>query len=219
MSFDILLNDVLIDIENCKISRKEQEIIKLFITSGKSHTILGKEINSNFFSFKNYISQMLIKLRIPKKGLLQIFIYSKIFKKKYVVDLSKLFEKKVYQLPAILTILPSFSNQKENDNEKDTSLTIEEVENFILKLFNKYEFSRKEQEVVKELIKGKSNKEISADLFTVEKTTKFHLTSIFKKTNTKNRNELIFFIYNNIFKKYMDTNMLDYYELYKEKFK
>ena len=52
-------------------------------------------------------------------------------------------------------------------------------------------FSKAEQSVVDQLITGKSNKEIANILFVCEKTIKFHIYNIFKKTNVKSRSEFI----------------------------
>jgi len=51
--------------------------------------------------------------------------------------------------------------------------------------------SYRETEVAKIVSTGVSNKEAAAKLFITEKTVKFHLTSIYKKLNVKNRSQLI----------------------------
>lgn len=49
----------------------------------------------------------------------------------------------------------------------------------------------REMQVLYELIKGYSNKEIADALFIGEKTVKFHLTKIYAKNQVKHRSEMI----------------------------
>lgn len=51
--------------------------------------------------------------------------------------------------------------------------------------------SNREVEVVHEVIKGLSNKEVANGLFVTEKTVKFHMTNIMKKMKLKSRAEVI----------------------------
>jgi DNA-binding CsgD family transcriptional regulator len=51
--------------------------------------------------------------------------------------------------------------------------------------------SGRELEVAGLVATGLSNKEVATQLFVSEKTVKFHLTNIFKKTNTKSRSQFI----------------------------
>ncbi len=57
-------------------------------------------------------------------------------------------------------------------------------------LFEKYNISKREQEIVLLVCKGKSNKEIEAELFISLQTVKDHITSIYRKTGLKNRVQL-----------------------------
>jgi DNA-binding CsgD family transcriptional regulator len=57
-------------------------------------------------------------------------------------------------------------------------------------LEKEYGLSKRETEVVAELITGVTNKEIANTLFVTEKTVKFHLTNIYKKLGTRRRLEL-----------------------------
>jgi DNA-binding CsgD family transcriptional regulator len=50
--------------------------------------------------------------------------------------------------------------------------------------------SNRESEVVELIITGLSNKEVATKLFVTEKTVKFHLTNIYKKTSVKSRTML-----------------------------
>lgn len=51
--------------------------------------------------------------------------------------------------------------------------------------------SPRENQVIKEVLTGKSNKQIGSTLGITEKTIKFHLTSIYKKLRIKSRHQLI----------------------------
>jgi DNA-binding CsgD family transcriptional regulator len=51
--------------------------------------------------------------------------------------------------------------------------------------------SGRELEVAQLVATGLSNKEVASQLYVSEKTVKFHLTNIFKKTNTKSRSQFI----------------------------
>jgi len=51
--------------------------------------------------------------------------------------------------------------------------------------------TKKEQAVANLLVQGLTNKEMSIQLGVTEKTVKFHLTSIYKKSNVKNRTMFI----------------------------
>jgi len=50
--------------------------------------------------------------------------------------------------------------------------------------------SEREKEIVKEVLKGKTNKQIASSLIITERTVKAHLSTIFRKTDTRNRFEL-----------------------------
>lgn len=65
--------------------------------------------------------------------------------------------------------------------------------------FEDWGFSESEKEVARLLIKGLSNKEISEVRGTSEKTIKAQITSIFKKSNLKNRSELMAFFLEDLF--------------------
>lgn len=55
--------------------------------------------------------------------------------------------------------------------------------------------SNREFEVFLLVTKGITNKQVANEIFTSEKTVKFHLTNIYKKTACKSRHELIFKFY------------------------
>ena len=58
-------------------------------------------------------------------------------------------------------------------------------------VFNKYNISIREKEVVEMIINGKSNKEIEEHLFISQHTVKNHIYNIFQKTRVKSRSQLI----------------------------
>lgn len=55
----------------------------------------------------------------------------------------------------------------------------------------KYELTTRQQEIVKLIIEGCSNKEISEKLFITEGTVKTHIYNIFKKVDISSRNQLL----------------------------
>lgn len=58
-------------------------------------------------------------------------------------------------------------------------------------IIKKYNISKKEIEIIKQLVLGKTNKEISDTLFISLSTVKTHIYNIFQKTNVKKRIEII----------------------------
>jgi DNA-binding NarL/FixJ family response regulator len=58
---------------------------------------------------------------------------------------------------------------------------------------NSFSLTSREQEILRLLIKGFSNKEIAKDLFISEKTVKTHLNNVFRKLNVTRRLEAILF--------------------------
>ena len=58
-------------------------------------------------------------------------------------------------------------------------------------LFEKFHISKREQDVVRLICAGKTNKEIEADLYISLQTVKDHVSSIFKKTGVRNRVQLV----------------------------
>jgi DNA-binding CsgD family transcriptional regulator len=57
-------------------------------------------------------------------------------------------------------------------------------------LFQKYNISRREQEIIQLICQGKSNRQIEGELFISLQTVKDHVHSIFRKTGVKNRVQL-----------------------------
>lgn len=62
--------------------------------------------------------------------------------------------------------------------------------------FASYSFSKREEQIVEQVLLGKMNKQIAADLSISVNTVRAHMQSIFKKTGVTNRNELVFKINN-----------------------
>ncbi|MBQ0065709.1 MAG: response regulator transcription factor [Firmicutes bacterium] len=54
----------------------------------------------------------------------------------------------------------------------------------------KYQLTRREEEILEFFVFGKTNKEIADNLFLSESTVRFHVSNILKKTGYKNRNEV-----------------------------
>ena len=53
------------------------------------------------------------------------------------------------------------------------------------------ELTKREQEVIEQVLAGKSNKEIASTLFVSERTVEFHLQNIYNKLDVKSRVELV----------------------------
>ena len=58
-------------------------------------------------------------------------------------------------------------------------------------LFSEYNITPREQEIIQEICKGKTNKQIADDLFITLQTVKDHCHNIFKKVEVKNRVQLV----------------------------
>ena len=58
-------------------------------------------------------------------------------------------------------------------------------------ILEKYSITSREKEVIEEICKGKSNQQIADDLFISLQTVKDHIHSIFRKTEVKNRVQLV----------------------------
>ena len=62
---------------------------------------------------------------------------------------------------------------------------------FLSKNFTKYNFTKRELEIVQQILAGKSNHKISGNLFISESTVKQHIRHILQKTHTKSRVDLL----------------------------
>ena len=60
----------------------------------------------------------------------------------------------------------------------------------------RYDLTEREKEVLDHINRGKSNKQIAAELSISENTVKRHVNSIFRKTETQSRHEIVFKISN-----------------------
>jgi DNA-binding NarL/FixJ family response regulator len=63
-------------------------------------------------------------------------------------------------------------------------------------IFSEYNISPREQEIIRLISRGKSNKEIADVLFISLQTVKHHIHSIYRKLNVKNRVQLSNFFRN-----------------------
>jgi DNA-binding CsgD family transcriptional regulator len=68
----------------------------------------------------------------------------------------------------------------------------------LARVFEKYDISEREQEIIHLILKGRSNKEIEDALYISLHTVKNHIYSIFRKLGVKNRLELINFMQKSI---------------------
>lgn len=76
------------------------------------------------------------------------------------------------------TIHPEATSQMERENEPKEILPHEQ-----------YPLTPREQDVLAELTKGKSNREIASSLFVTEKTVKTHISNIFGKLHVQDRTQ------------------------------
>ncbi len=61
-------------------------------------------------------------------------------------------------------------------------------------IYVRYSISKREQDILKLILDGKSNKEIEAELFISYHTVKNHVYNLFQKLEVKNRYELVHFV-------------------------
>jgi DNA-binding NarL/FixJ family response regulator len=61
-------------------------------------------------------------------------------------------------------------------------------------IFDKYNITKREQEILRLIIDGKNNKQIEETLFISYHTVKNHVYNLYQKLGVKNRYELIHFI-------------------------
>jgi DNA-binding CsgD family transcriptional regulator len=95
-------------------------------------------------------------------------------------------------LPALLFLYLYLNKYyKEHPAFPDEDARLEQV-------FSKYNISQREQEIIRLVSKGKSNKEISDLLYISLQTVKHHIYSIYRKLNVRNRVQLSNFIRNSI---------------------
>jgi DNA-binding NarL/FixJ family response regulator len=76
--------------------------------------------------------------------------------------------------------------------KKPADLPLKEIDSNKLGQFSRqYELTRREQEILEILVHGKSNKEISEDLYISTETTKKHIKNIMRKTQARSRLEIL----------------------------
>lgn len=97
-----------------------------------------------------------------------------------------------YILPALLYLNRYLKKDiRENPSLEEKGTTLQQV-------FEEYNISKREQEVIDLISRGKSNLEISDRLYISLSTVKLHIHSIYRKLNIKNRVQLSNFIRNSI---------------------
>lgn len=100
-----------------------------------------------------------------------------------------------YILPALLYLSRYLKkNLREHPSLSENDPDLQQVQ----KVFDKYNISGREQEVIGLISRGKSNREISDELYISLSTVKLHIHSIYRKLNIKNRVQLSNFIRNSI---------------------
>ncbi len=97
-----------------------------------------------------------------------------------------------FTLPLVFFLLASY---KLYDDLNRLSL-FKDKEQPLEQHFKNYQISAREKEIVQLLIKGKTYKEISEELFISVSTVKTHASNIYSKCGVKNRNELNHLFYN-----------------------
>ncbi|MBN1273631.1 MAG: helix-turn-helix transcriptional regulator [Candidatus Aminicenantes bacterium] len=76
----------------------------------------------------------------------------------------------------------------------ESMLTIVEDREVLDSIFTKFDISRREQDILKMILDGKSNKQIEEALFISYHTVKNHVYNLYQKLGVKNRYELVHFI-------------------------
>jgi len=95
-----------------------------------------------------------------------------------------------YILPALLVLSAYLKKQlREHPNLPKDQSCLEQV-------YTQYKISSREQEVIAQVSKGRTNSEIADDLYISLSTVKMHINSIYRKLNIKNRVQLSNFIRN-----------------------
>ena len=74
--------------------------------------------------------------------------------------------------------LPEINSQSSN------TISIDSIQ-------EKYDFTKRELDIIEAILSGKSIKDMSIEMNIKERTVKYHISNILRKTNTKNQRELI----------------------------
>ncbi|MBN2246244.1 MAG: helix-turn-helix transcriptional regulator, partial [Candidatus Aminicenantes bacterium] len=76
-------------------------------------------------------------------------------------------------------------------SQKKPDISINNFQNDIYDLIEKFNLTKREQEIFVLVIAGKTNKNIQDELFISLKTVKAHLYNIYRKLNVQNRLQLM----------------------------
>lgn len=87
----------------------------------------------------------------------------------------------IFNIIVVIFIKTFFKNYYESTEIKD---------NRFLKLIKEFQISGRENDIIHLICKGKTNKEIGAELFISPLTVRDHISNIFRKTDVKNRTQL-----------------------------
>jgi DNA-binding CsgD family transcriptional regulator len=104
-----------------------------------------------------------------------------------IAFLNRIFSQKPYTLPVFYL----FFNIMLLTRATGPSIKFTMQDNINQKFFKTYKISKREREIMRELIKGKTYKEIGASLFISLSTARTHVYSIYRKTGINNKVELI----------------------------
>jgi len=145
-----------------------------------------------------------------KRLLKQILIFTVVFTPFIIIEgfdffleeIFEIFTPMLYGIIAVLTIyhiLKYYFNHYFITNGDIKILSDPEISKQVKNnFFNKYSISDREKDVILLVLKGYSNNRISEALFISIATVKTHIYNVFKKTNVKNRYELIYLTKNYI---------------------
>jgi DNA-binding NarL/FixJ family response regulator len=89
----------------------------------------------------------------------------------------------IFNIFIVLAIKKIFNRKGTNTNDSFNKASLED-------LFKEYSITNREQEIIKLICEGKTNKEIGEILFISPVTVRDHNSNIFRKTNVTNRTQL-----------------------------
>lgn len=93
-----------------------------------------------------------------------------------------------FDLLKVITLIYSFSAIGHRFHQKEQTQSSAEL---IISFCREHELTDRQQDIVKMIVNGSTNKEISETLFITEGTVKTHIHNIFRKTGVTSRNQII----------------------------